>query len=53
MELVGRKKTASWHLLHCDHACLVPVNHATTNVFRQLEEKQKKLAERVSVTVSI
>ena len=23
------------------HACLVPVNYATTNVFKQLEEKQK------------
>ncbi len=39
--LLGRKKTASGHLLHEAHACLVPVNYATTNIFRQLEERQK------------
>ncbi len=39
--LLGREKTASGHLLHGAHACLVPVNYATTNIFRQLKEKQK------------
>jgi hypothetical protein len=27
--------------MHGAHACLVPVNYATTNVFKQLEDKQK------------
>jgi hypothetical protein len=27
--------------MHGAHACLVPVNYATTNVFRQLEDKKK------------
>jgi hypothetical protein len=39
--LLGREKTASGHLLHEAHACLVLANYATTNIFRQLEEKQK------------
>ena len=42
--LLGKEKTASchlWHLMYGAHACLVPVNFATTNVFKQLEEKQK------------
>ena len=39
--LLGKKKTASGHLMHGAHACLVPVNYATTNVFRQLEDKKK------------
>jgi hypothetical protein len=39
--LLGREKTASGHLLHGAHACVVPVNYATTNIFKQLEEKQK------------
>ena len=39
--LLGKEKTASGHLLHGARACLVPVSYATTNIFRQLEEKQK------------
>jgi hypothetical protein len=34
LELLGKEKTASCHLLHGAHACLVPVNYATSNVFR-------------------
>jgi hypothetical protein len=39
--LLAKDKTASGHLVHGSHACLVPVNYATTNVFKQLQEKQK------------
>jgi hypothetical protein len=39
--LLGKEKTARGHLMHGAHACLVPVNYATTNVFRQLEDKKK------------
>jgi hypothetical protein len=39
--LLGKEKQASGHLMHGAHACLVPVNYATTNVFRQLEDKKK------------
>jgi hypothetical protein len=39
--LLGKEKTAQGHLLYGAHSCLVPVNFATTNVFKQLEEKQK------------
>jgi hypothetical protein len=39
--LLGKEKTASGHLLYGAHSCLVPVNFATTNVFKQLGEKQK------------
>ena len=27
--------------MYCAHACLAPVNFSTTNVFKQLQEKQK------------
>jgi hypothetical protein len=40
-KLLGKEKTASGHLLYGAHACLVPVNYATANVFRQLEDKKK------------
>ena len=39
--LLGKEKTASGHLMYGAHECLVPVNYATSNVFKQLEEKQK------------
>ncbi len=39
--LLGKGKIASGHVMYCAHACLVPVNYATTNVFKQLEEMQK------------
>ncbi len=39
--LLGKERTASGHLMYGAHACLVPVNFAPTNVFKQLEEKQK------------
>lgn len=39
--LLGKEKTASGHVMHGAHACIVPVNYATTNVFKQLEDKQK------------
>ena len=39
--LLGKERTASGHLMYGAHACLVPVNYATSNVFKQLEEKQK------------
>jgi hypothetical protein len=35
------KVSASGHIMHGAHACLVPVNYHTTNVFKQLHEKQK------------
>ncbi len=38
--LPGKEKTASEHLLYGAHACLVPVNYATTNVFAHLQEKK-------------
>jgi hypothetical protein len=39
--LLGKERTPRGHLMHSAHACLVPVNYATTNVFRQLAEKKK------------
>ena len=39
--LLGEGKTASGHLMHSAHACFVSVNYATTNVFRQLQDKKK------------
>jgi hypothetical protein len=39
--LLGKERTASGHLMYDAHASLVPVNFATTNVFKQLDEKQK------------
>ena len=39
--LLGKEKTASGHVMHGAHACLVPVNYATTNVFQQLQDKKK------------
>ena len=39
--LLGKERTASGHLMYGAHACLVPVNYATSNVFKQLEEKKK------------
>ena len=39
--LLGKERTASGHLMYGAHACLVPVNYATSNVFKQLQEKQK------------
>ena len=39
--LLGKKVSASGHIMHGAHACLVPVNYHTTNVFKQLDEKQK------------
>ena len=41
LKLLGKEKIASGHLMYGAHACLVPVNYATSNVFTQLEEKQK------------
>jgi hypothetical protein len=34
--------------MHGAHACLVPVNYATTNVFKQLEDKQKAARNTLS-----
>ncbi len=39
--LLGNEKTASGHVMSGAHACLVPVNYVTTNIFRQLEDKRK------------
>jgi hypothetical protein len=39
--LLEKTTTASGHIMHGAHACLVPVNFATTNVFKQLYEKKK------------
>ena len=39
--LLGKEKTASGHIMYGAHACLVPVNYATANVFKQLQEKKK------------
>jgi hypothetical protein len=39
--LLGKKVSASGHIMHGAHACLVPVNYHTTNVFKQLDEKKK------------
>ena len=40
-KLLGKEKLASGHIMHGAHACLVPVNFHTSNVFRQLLDKQK------------
>ena len=32
--LLGKDKSASGHLLYGAHACLVPVNYATANLFQ-------------------
>jgi hypothetical protein len=40
-KLLGRQKTASGHLMNGAHACLVPVNYATSNVLQQLQDKKK------------
>jgi hypothetical protein len=39
--LLGKEKSASGHLLNGAHACLVPVNYASANIFRQLQDKKK------------
>jgi hypothetical protein len=39
--LLGKQTSASWDIMHGAHACLVPVNYATLNVFKQLAEKNK------------
>ena len=33
-KLLGKEKIASGHIMHGAHACLVPVNFHTSNVFR-------------------
>ena len=43
--LLGKGKIASSHVMHGSHACLVPVNYAATNVFKQLEDKQKSRSQ--------
>jgi hypothetical protein len=40
-KLLGKEKSASGHLLNGAHAYLVPVNYATANIFRQLQDKKK------------
>ena len=40
-KLLGKEKIASGHIMHGTHACLVPVNFHTSNVFRQLLDKKK------------
>jgi hypothetical protein len=40
-KLLGKETSASWHIMHGAHACLVPVNYHTTNVFKQLAEEKK------------
>jgi hypothetical protein len=39
--LLGKKTSASGHIMHGAHSCMVPVNYATTNIFKQLADKQK------------
>ncbi len=39
--LLGKEKSASGHLLYGAHACLIPVNYATSNIFQQLQDKKK------------
>ncbi len=39
--LLGKDKSASVHLLYGAHACLVPVNYATANIFQQRQDKKK------------
>jgi hypothetical protein len=39
--LLEKDKSASGHLLYGAHACLVPVNYATANIFQQLQDKKK------------
>ena len=51
--LLAKDKKASGHLMHGSHACLVPANYATTNVFKQLQEKQRPPAERVPAIIAI
>ncbi len=45
--------SASGHIMHGAHACLVPVNYDTTNVFKQLAEKKRLLDTLVSVTTAV
>ncbi len=45
--LLGKERKASGHLMYGAHSCLVPVNYATSNVFKQLEDT------RVPVTTAI
>ncbi len=39
--LLGKQTSVSGHTMHGAHACLVPVNYHTANVFKQLAEKKK------------
>jgi hypothetical protein len=39
--LLSKEKSASGHLLYGAHACLVPVNYATANIFQQLQDKKR------------
>ncbi len=39
--LLGKERTASGHIMYGAHECLVPVNYANFNAFKQLEEKHK------------
>ncbi len=47
---LGKQTSASGHIMHAAHACLVPVNYATTNVLKQLNEKTRLLEALVPVT---
>ncbi len=38
--LLGKEKSACCHLLYGAHACLVPANYATANIFQQLLNKK-------------
>jgi hypothetical protein len=51
--LLGKKTSASEHIMHGAHSCMVPVNYATTNIFKQLADKQRLLGARVPVTIAI
>ena len=45
--LLGKEKTASGHLMHGAHACLVPMNYATTNIFREISVKPVQAVQAV------
>ncbi len=50
--LLGKEKTASGHFLYLAHACLVPVNYATTKVLRNCKRKKRRHDTRVYATTA-
>ena len=51
-KLLGKEKPVSGHLMHWAHACLVPVNFHTSNVFLQLLDKKEAARHTRSCVIS-